>query len=420
MARTFTSATDEAFIKLIKEAKERLSVIAPGLTRPVAEALVARLKDLPELSLSVILDADAEVYRLGYGDVEALQIIRKACDEQFFDLREQPGVRIGVVISDENTMIFAPVSRNIEAGSSTEDKPNAIFLGERATEKLAEATGSREEKREIGHAGMTPARVSQMNEDLKRNPPQNFDLTRKLRVFTAEAEFVELSISNYRMAQRRVALPNEFVSVNDDNLKKRISGQLKTPLEKIGPVKIRLEEGGKELEVDEAFINKERQEIEKTFTYVLPKKGRIILKKDREFFDKEVAKLKAIIEKFRKECKKQIDQKREEFTQTMKDEFSKRWQENPPPFLARRELQGDSERVDSEIASRANSLFDQLIDLSPLEITVNYKGIVLQDIQDPNFQKMLQEAMRKANVDQKTIERLFQTGDAAAAKGAFT
>jgi hypothetical protein len=420
MTRTFTSATDEAFIKLIKEAKERLSVIAPGLTRPVAEALVARLKDLPELSLSVILDADAEVYRLGYGDVEALQIIRKACDEQFFDLREQPGVRIGVVISDENTMIFAPVSRNIEAGSSTEDKPNAIFLGERATEKLAEATGSREEKREIGHAGMTPARVSQMNEDLKRNPPQNFDLTRKLRVFTAEAEFVELSISNYRMAQRRVALPNEFVSVNDDNLKKRISGQLKAPLEKIGPVKIRLEEGGKELEVDEAFINKERQEIEKTFTYVLPKKGRIILKKDREFFDKEVAKLKAIIEKFRKECKKQIDQKREEFTQTMKDEFSKRWQENPPPFLARRELQGDSERVDSEIASRANSLFDQLIDLSPLEITVNYKGIVLQDIQDPNFQKMLQEAMRKANVDQKTIERLFQTGDAAAAKGAFT
>jgi hypothetical protein len=32
---------------------------------------------------------------------------------------------------------------------------------------------------------------------------------------------------------------------------------------------------------------------------------------------------------------------------------------------------------------------------------------------------MLQEAMKRANVDQKTIDKLFQTGDAAAAKGAF-
>ena len=419
MSRTFTSATDEALIRLIADAKVRLSVIAPGLTTPVAEALVARLKDLPELSLSVILDADAEVYRLGYGDVDALEIIRKACNEELFDLREQPGVRIGVVISDENTMIFAPVSRNIEAGSSADDKPNAILLGERATEKLAGAAGAKEEEREIGRVGMTPTRVSQMNEDLKRNPPQPFDLTRKLRVFTAEAEFVELSISNYRMTQRRVALPDEFLTVGDDKLKKRISGQLKSPLEKIGPIRIKIDEEGPESEVDEAFINKERKEIEDTFTYVLPKKGRIILKKDRESFDKQVAKLKSLIEKFREECKILLDQKRDEFKETMRLEFSKRWQESPPSFLARRDLGHDRDRIEREIATRANNLFNRLVELSPLEITVNYKGIVLQDIQDPNFQKMLQEAMKRANVDQKTIDKLFQTGDAAAAKGAF-
>jgi hypothetical protein len=41
---------------------------------------------------------------------------REASKEAMFDLREQPGVRIGVVISDDRTMVYAPVSRNVEAG----------------------------------------------------------------------------------------------------------------------------------------------------------------------------------------------------------------------------------------------------------------------------------------------------------------
>jgi hypothetical protein len=59
-----------------------------------------------------------------------------------FDLREQPGVRIGVVISDDRTMVYAPVSRNVEAGSTTDEKPNAIMLNGSATENLAAAAGA--------------------------------------------------------------------------------------------------------------------------------------------------------------------------------------------------------------------------------------------------------------------------------------
>ena len=100
MTRTFTTATDDSLIALIRRARNRLAVIAPALTTPVAEALAARMAHLPSLSLTVILDADAEVYRMGYGDPKALEIIRQASIDAMFDLREQPGVRIGVVISD--------------------------------------------------------------------------------------------------------------------------------------------------------------------------------------------------------------------------------------------------------------------------------------------------------------------------------
>ncbi len=41
-------------------------------------------------------------------------VIRDAASRSLLDLREQPGVRIGVIISDNDTMVFAPVSKNME------------------------------------------------------------------------------------------------------------------------------------------------------------------------------------------------------------------------------------------------------------------------------------------------------------------
>jgi hypothetical protein len=54
------------------------------------------MADIPALSLTVILDANAEVCRMGYDDSEALAIIRKASKEAMFGLREQRGVRIAI------------------------------------------------------------------------------------------------------------------------------------------------------------------------------------------------------------------------------------------------------------------------------------------------------------------------------------
>lgn len=173
MTRTFTSATDEASIEMINRATDRLAVIAPGVTTPVAEAVAARMNDLPHLSLTIILDSDPEVYRMGYGDVEALAIIQKASNDAHFDLREQSGVRIGVVISDDRTMIYAPVSRNVEAGSTSADHPNAIVLGEDTATKLAAASGLahdvQEPVQEVGKTALSKEKVDGMTRDLKKN-----------------------------------------------------------------------------------------------------------------------------------------------------------------------------------------------------------------------------------------------------------
>ena len=421
MSRTFTVASDEGLIDLITSARTRLAVIAPAVTTPVARALAARMVDLPELSLTVILDADAEVYRMGYGDPDALKIIREASDKAMFDLREQPGVRVGVVISDDKTMVYAPVSRNIEAGSKVEEKPNAIMLDGGSTEKLATAAGAAEGEAEVGLTGMVPDRVADMVQDLDRDPPKPFDLTRKLRVFTSAVEFVELKVSNYRLSKRRVSLPEEFVGVSDAALRERISGQIRAPLDGIGAQKVKIEIDGKEEEllVDEAFIEKERKEIEDEFTYILPKKGRVILKRDRADFDLQIERFEQIVTNYREALKSSVDTAREGFREQLVKEFTERWTANPPSFLRRRSAGNDPERIKSEINVRADELFLKIVDFAPLEVILNYKAIVIEDIEDAEFRATLRAAMEKARVDQATLERLFETGDAAAAQGSF-
>lgn len=89
MTTAFTSASDTQVVELIKRARRRLALIAPAFSSAVAEALAARMEDLPSLSPSLLLDADLEVYRMGYGEVEALDIIRPAAATCSFRLFEQ-------------------------------------------------------------------------------------------------------------------------------------------------------------------------------------------------------------------------------------------------------------------------------------------------------------------------------------------
>ena len=255
MTRTFTTATDESVVEMIKSAQRRLAVIAPGVTIPVARALAGRMTDLPELSLTVILDADAEVYRMGYGEPDALEVIRKASKDSMFDLREQAGIRIGIIIADDRTVVYAPVCRNVEAGSVSPEHPNAVLLDGAATDLLAVASGTSCEpempeagagrklpsSREIGQNALEPDKVKKMKANLEANPPRPFDLTRRLRVFVSEVQFVDLRLTNAILDQKKMKLPAEFSILEDDQLRKSIEATLKIPIDLKRKLKVKLE-----------------------------------------------------------------------------------------------------------------------------------------------------------------------------------
>lgn len=426
MPPTFTSASDYQIIALVSEAKRRLVVIAPALSAKVARAIAARMDDLPGLSLSIIIDADPEVYRMGYGEVEALEFIRSAAAKASFRLREQPGVRIGVIVSDDDTLIYSPVSQNIEAGSTSDDKPNALLLKGTVADTLAEKAGVPFDKDdiqapEIGRDSLSVERVEQAQKDLEENPPLPVDLTRKLRVFITRVQYVELEARGYQLSRRRAELPIEFVGMASDDLKERVTGRIRTPLDGIGKLNVEIEvrEKKEKLSVDEKFLQRERQEIEKALTHILPKRGRVILRKDRASFDYQIERFEAIVTAYQKALASELENVRDQFRLSFLDEFLDRWKAQPPAYYARRLETPTDAQLHDDIKEQADRLFDKIVKLDGPDINVVYKDIAIEDLDDEGFMTALHDVMAKGGVPKAELDRLFEKGEAAAGQNSF-
>jgi hypothetical protein len=143
---TVTKIDDAALISIIRKVQRRLVFIAPGTTLNVAKAIQEQWQQLGSQSVNVILDVDPEVCRLGYGTLDALKLLQETATQLGVFVHHQPGIRIGLVIADDTTLIFAPIpllieagptssppdpasaSLPIEVGSSQPNYPNAIRL----------------------------------------------------------------------------------------------------------------------------------------------------------------------------------------------------------------------------------------------------------------------------------------------------
>ena len=199
--RTFTNADEERLSTLICTSRQRLVYAAPGVAEPIAKVLADRIAaaDAPP-QVVVILDPDPEVCRLGYGTLNGLETVRNALDQRGLQLQTSTGLRIGLLISDDQTLVYSPTPQLIEAGSTTSAKPNAILLKPDAPAHLAATCGLPVEakptaQQEIGQERLTPKQLEQVKENLKRNPPKRFDLARLERVFNYVLQFVEFKIA---------------------------------------------------------------------------------------------------------------------------------------------------------------------------------------------------------------------------------
>ena len=216
----------------MRTAKRRIVFLAPALHGPVAEVLAGCWKALGAGRVSVILDLDPEVFRLGYGDLKAVQLLEQTASDLGTMIQRQPGIRIGLVLSDDTTLVYSPTPLLIEAGRCRPRTPNAIRLDRTPPGVVRELgqgeNGVRDQK--IGLDKATRKEIGEIEADLKRNPPQKFDVARRIQVFNAHFEFVEFSLTGTHIDRKTVRIPSRLMGVVDEKTR----DELNTTLQLLG------------------------------------------------------------------------------------------------------------------------------------------------------------------------------------------
>lgn len=417
--RTFTVASDGALSELIQHASERILFIAPGISEPVAKALVERLSD-PCLSITVILDSDPEVYRLGFGTPEGLAALKTAFDANQFGLRCQPGIRIGVLVADDKTMIYSPVPQLVEAGSTSQSKPNALFLEGSAATTLSEAAGATDNTKpsdgEIGKQALTPQDVAAIKKNVDENPPEPFDLTQKARVYSSRLQYVEFTVEKYQLTRQTVPIPAYLMGLAGE-MQDRWRNSLSVLDMKATAVTLDyVGRDGKEICIDQNFLDSERKRIEQRFLIPVLGFGAVMFKNQQQQFEAATKSFNALLTWYFEQLKKQIDTSLDGLVTSVVTRLLPSVKANIPD-----EYKRFSTPTENDLAELLTQDIKQAITLKTLiqepRIKTVFKDIAYQSVKSNDFQERLQKALTKAKVPQSTIADIFRLSNAALEKG---
>lgn len=435
----FTVVNEETLCKAITETQQLLVYVAPGITKPVVEAIGESLCNKPHLLVTAIIDLDPEVYRLGFGTEEGLRALQALGGQQHFELRQQEGLRVGLLVTDQRTLVYSPTPLLIEAGSTSEEKPNAIVIPRDAepTSALLHACGASGSgdtsapppgQAEVGRKPATPNAVDASLASLKEVPPKKFSVARIERVYESKIQFVELELTGYRLSTKRVNIPNDLLVAEDKALKERLKNsflllggeqsiKVHIPVFDLATFKAKpAQEGGHgpTEEWSEAKLEEQRKALYDEFLISVPRFGHVIMRRNRPAFDKRVKLLEAQIAAFKESIQKELGAKLNDAVEALartllprvRDRLPQRYQRVLPTSAPNDEL------LLAILMQDLAASFGDTTQLFKPELRSVFKDVTYESISDPRFRDALGRALRD-NGGELLVAQLFSEHDAA-------
>ena len=452
---TFTVVNDDALCAAIAATAQTLVYVAPGISKPVVEAIGQSLDTKTHLLATVIVDLDPEVYRMGYGTEEGLRALQALAQQQHLELRQQPGLRVGLLVTDQQTLVYSPTPLLIEAGSTTEEKPNAIVIsrGSDSTASLMRACGAvgspdqttpAPRDAEIGRAPATPQQVDESLSELKETPPKKFDVARIERVYESKIQFVEIELTGYRLSAKRVNIPNDLLVGEDKAFKERLKNSFlllqgedsitvdipdfdpKTLESTVGadgqtvldPKTLKPKTGvdGKPLSVrwSEVELEAQRKALHDDFLISVPRFGQVIMRRNRAAFDARVALLRRQIDAFNEAVQGALGERLIDAIFGLAKALLPRIRDKRPARYERVLL--TSKPTDEDLMGLLErdleKSFGTSAEIFKPELRCVYKDVTYESISDSRFKQALSEALRGSG-GERLVQQLFSEHDSA-------
>ncbi|MBI1294128.1 hypothetical protein GC175_04110 [bacterium] len=238
----FCNLSPTLIVEFIEKANGPICYAAPGVQLAPAQALVKAADRLGPEMLTVWIDFDERVMRMGYGDIEAVTKLRDAG----ITVHHAPGLRSALIIADGEGYTYTPTPLYLEAEPnstvrnalrlSTEQVSDALARlspnANTAPKLLPEAQQTRmfQPPFEQNPAPVTDTQFAEVNKNLQDAPPIKFDLTRQVRVFEPYLQYVELKLTGAAIHRHRLAIPPSIQKLGGNEA---LEGRLRTTFDLI-------------------------------------------------------------------------------------------------------------------------------------------------------------------------------------------
>ena len=412
----FRSLDSSGLARLIRGAQHSACFAAPGIQQEPAKALVAVARRIGPKLITVCLDFDERVMRMGFGELKAVNILRDAGIE----VRSTSGLRTGLVVVDDEGYIFTPTALYLEAEGRASDAPNALRLSRnQATEALARlspaakaivlALAKTEEERdrireqavEVPSEAVADEKVAQVETRLKEAPPVPFDIARQVRVYSSYLQYVELELSGAALQRHRVPIPRSVMNLGDS---KDLKDRLKTTFNVI--------EGSDKL--SSKALNDELNAIRQDFTRSLGKDdGRVVLKAAKPHLEKRLDRLRENLEKHRQKVENELQKHLNESRNQIVEYYLPRAIDSLPDALLGQSLHARPERTEVRdwLSREIDGVFPKAESLiRRMELGVRYKDVTFETLNREDFLQSVKNAYPDSGWD-KLHEEFLAAGE---------
>ncbi|QBG37264.1 hypothetical protein [Litorilituus sediminis] len=386
----FKYIDSEALCQFIKQAEESVIYAAPGIRNEVAEEFVKISNKLGDGMVTVCLDVSEHTVRMGFGDIDAISQL-----EEVLIINNIPQLRFALIIVDGVGYSFSPTALYLESESSTSLGFNSIKMTDAqvleattrlspAAKAIALATCTSEEEYqkisttipEIPNNPVQQSDIEKIDHSIKINPVAKFDITRQVRVYSSYLQYVEVKMTGVAIQRQKISIPKVFQSLGDED--KELQNRLNTSFDL--------------LEKDNKLSSKELEDklkqIRDDFSPSLGKKhGRVMLKCNRDIFDKEIESLKSELNAHSKNVKENLQKSIDESIDKIAKYYTPIVERNPPnKLIGTLGKDVDSDQIFKWAKRQLERVFPSAEGMiQKMELSVIFKDITYENLNDKEF-----------------------------------
>jgi hypothetical protein len=408
----FSSIQDEDLVRSIAKATTRLVYMAPGVSKATADAIETQIQRQGLKQIAIVVDGDEECCRLGYCDALALYGLNTAAQKHDIALRRHAGLRIGLLMADDEVQIWTPTPLMFEAPRSKAE-PNGLILTPQTLQDLPQALGvdpqTSPAQIEVGTVLVVKEELAKVVEAIKAAPPAPFDLSRLSRVFSARFQFVEIVLRGADLTKREMRLDSLIVNSDaPEELRPLLQTTIQpfnTDADKTVDVPVlsngeqAYRQNGEKMTkpTTQAEIHAYWNELTQKYVINLPGFGKLIRLTDKTKFEAGKADFEVVLTEWVNGFREVVKGDHEQRVSRVVDLIVQRMANGPEKKRLNREA----------IQALVRNGLDNLRVIGP-SVKVVYKNITVESTRDKEFLDVLRKA-----VPAKELANWFQIFDAA-------